>query len=57
MVWHIVALNRTKKLPDLKKLLHQEPRRRQTWQEQLEIAKMWAKVTNTRIYSTNQDNP
>lgn len=42
LAWHIAGLQRSKKLPDLARLQHKEPRRPQTWQEQLAIAHMWA---------------
>ena len=44
LAWHIEALHRTKKLPELKSLLHgakPEKRRRQTVEEQMAIAQMW----------------
>lgn len=41
--WHTAALYRMKKMPKLDSLLQKErkPKPRQTWQEQLEIARMW----------------
>lgn len=41
LAWHVAALYRAKKMPPLKKLMAQEKRRRQTWQEQLQIAQLW----------------
>lgn len=53
LAWHVAALSRTKKLPDFKRLQVQKPRKPQTWQEQLEIAKMWAKMGAGKIYQDN----
>jgi len=46
LAWHIVAMQKAKRLPKLKKLLIQQPdrRRRQTWQEQMAIMGQWAAV-------------
>ncbi|CAI2936036.1 hypothetical protein [Aminobacter niigataensis] len=44
VVWHIEALSRQKKLPKLKDLLHDAPKkskRRQTVEEQIAIAHRW----------------
>ena len=41
LAWHVAALQRAKKMPPLKKLLAQEKRRRQTWQEQLQVVQLW----------------
>jgi len=41
LAWHIVALDRTKRLPPLKDLLGpaRKPKEPQTWQEQMRIAR------------------
>lgn len=44
LAWHIEALARAKKLPKLKDLMSTEapkPRRRQTVEEQIAIARQW----------------
>jgi len=52
LAWHIAALSRTKRLPELNSILYQEPRPAQSWQEQFEIAKGlqtrgWGKFTKS----------
>lgn len=45
LAWHIAALTRAKRMPQLDKMLRKAaatPRRRQTWQEQMAIMGMWA---------------
>jgi hypothetical protein len=47
MAWHIAALQRMKKLPDLKKmLLNNTSKPRQTWRQQLLIMSEWAARRN-----------
>lgn len=42
LAWHVAALTRTKKLPKLHTLLAKKPsKRRQGWQEQMQIMDMW----------------
>jgi hypothetical protein len=43
LAWHMASLQRSKHLPALAKLQikHPKPKRRQTWQEQLAIARQW----------------
>lgn len=43
LAWHIEALRRQKKLPKLEKMLIKE-RKRQTWQQQMQVMGMWAAV-------------
>jgi len=44
LAWHVAALQRSKKMPPLKRLMAQEKRRRQTWQEQLKMVELWQAV-------------
>lgn len=48
LAWHIVALQRRKKLPPLKSLLHKPRHRRvpqrQAWQDQMKIMQMFKGV-------------
>lgn len=47
LAWHIAALSRMKKLPDVKKLyLNNSSRPRQTWRQQLQIMTEWATRRN-----------
>ena len=47
LAWHIAALQRMKKLPDIKKLLiNNTSRPRQTWRQQLQIFSEWANRRN-----------
>lgn len=50
LAWHTAALPNMKRMPSLRDLLHKEkPLRRQTWEEQLAIARQWnAKVNRKR---------
>jgi hypothetical protein len=41
LAWNIANLQRARRLPPMKSWLLREPGRRQTWQEQYEIAKAW----------------
>jgi hypothetical protein len=50
LAWHIAALSRQRRLPELASLLAKQPARPQTWQQQFEIAKSlqargWGKFT------------
>jgi hypothetical protein len=56
LAWHIAALTRSKRLPDLKKLLYKPPRKQQTWQEQLAIAEMYAAIGFGKITRPRRDN-
>lgn len=53
LAWNTAALSRippSKKLPPLKALLAQEPRKRRTltWQEQFAVMQQWVAVTNRK---------
>lgn len=46
LAWLIVVLGRQKRVPKLDKLLVKNPgRRRQTWQEQMQVMDMWVAVS------------
>jgi hypothetical protein len=49
LAWHIVALQRTKKLPKLKSLYAREKPRPQSWQEQSMIMQSWAAAHNEQL--------
>lgn len=45
LAWHVEALARTKKLPKLESMMMQDkPKRRQTVDEQIAVARAWAAV-------------
>lgn len=47
LAWHIAAMQRMKRIPDLKKLTVRDTTRpRQTWRQQLEIMAQWASKRN-----------
>jgi hypothetical protein len=49
MVWHIAALQRSKKLPRLKSMIAKEKPRAQSWQEQASIMQLWAAGHNAKL--------
>jgi len=49
LAWHVAALSRTKKLPNLRKLQVPDRRQTQTWQEQAAIFEMIARAHNKAI--------
>lgn len=47
LAWHIAAMQRMKKMPDIKKMfLNNASRPRQSWQQQLQIMTKWAAQHN-----------
>jgi hypothetical protein len=48
LAYHTAALHRVKRMPKLQTLLAKQPRRKQTWQEQLHIMRMWEAVTKLK---------
>jgi hypothetical protein len=47
LAWHVAALHRMKKLPDIKRMfLSQSSRPRQTWRQQLMVVTEWANRVN-----------
>jgi len=56
LAWHIVAMDRAKRLPKLKTLLAKSTTRsRQSWQEQLRIMDMWVAVTQRMNFPTRKE--
>lgn len=49
LAWHVAALQRTKRLPPLKRMLAREKPRAQSWQEQLEIMRGFASAHNAKL--------
>lgn len=58
LAWHVAALSRTKKLPKLQTMLARSTVKRapQSWQQQLEIAKMWTAVLGGKFVSKDKAN-
>ena len=55
LAWHIAALMRVKKLPDIKQMMLQRSSRpRQTWQQQLAIVTKWAEWHNAALAAKEQ---
>lgn len=49
LAWHIEALARQKKLPKLQSMLHSDkPKRRQTVDEQIAVARAWAALAGSK---------
>jgi hypothetical protein len=50
LAWHIAALQRMKKLPNLKKMMVDNTRRpRQSWQQQLSVFSEWVAHHNAAV--------
>lgn len=58
LAWHIVALDRTKRLPPLKSLVGpaKPERKAQTWQEQAAIARQLNAAFGGRVITQEQPN-
>lgn len=56
LAWHVAALSRMKKLPDIKKMfMSQTSKPRQNWRQQLQVMTEWANRRNAWL-AKQKDN-
>lgn len=55
LAWHVAALHRAKRLPDIKKMfVNNTVKPRQTWREQLQVFSAWATAHNAAVARKEQ---